>query len=279
MRSSRPWQTAGALALWLSSACAHEVQELDLSRRTEQEGDDPPGSDDSTTSGTGGGGGSVRGGSGGSGAGPGKPSGGTSSTSGSSGKGNGGQPSGGKASADAGTSGKGGSSAGAGGSGKAGSSGASGASGSGGGAATHQACKSTKLAIDDGESSSVEDPSLGPELAFDGVATTRWSSGHSEPQWLSLDLGEVVRVDRVLIRWENAYAADYQVALANDEDGPWTPLFRDREGDGATDDVDDFDPDTGRFLRFSGTRRATVFGFSIFELEVYGDTDEACIAQ
>lgn len=281
MRCSRPWVLGGAVALSLVAACAHEVQDFP-NRFDADDSGDLDDDDDGGDVAPGTGGNATPAGSGGH---VNPPS---VKPSGSSGTGGAAVSAGsGGARAEGGAGGKSGSSSRGGRSGRGGTGGAAGAGGklaSGGGGAgpvvpAHQACTSAKLTIESGESSSNEDPSLGPMYAFDGVATTRWSSAHSEPQWLAVDLGEVVRISRVLIRWEKAYAADYEVALANDEDGPWEPLFRDREGDGETDDVDDFEPATGRFLRMTGTKRGSIFGFSILELELYGDPDEACIAK
>ncbi len=276
MRWSRRWQLGGAIALTFVVACAHEVQ--DFPHRFDADDSDAlddngPGDDLAPTAG----GNATPAGSGGrvnppsvkpSGGGGANGSGGADSASGTG--------AGGKNNS---SKGGGRNRGGAGGDGGEGGHSTTGGGGSGPVVPTHQACKSMKLPIESGESSSNEDPSLGPMFAFDGVETTRWSSAHSEPQWLAVDLGEVVRISRVLIRWEKAYAADYQVTIADEADGPWEPLFHDREGNGETDDVDDFDAATGRFLRMTGTKRATVFGFSILELELYGDADEACIAK
>jgi hypothetical protein len=278
MRRSRPWQLCGAFALSLVAACAHEVQDFphgfdaDDGDALDNEGDDapaPPTGGNATPAGSGGhvNPPSV------------KPSGtgdagdGGATAAGLGGAG--GASAGGKSASKGGTMGRGGAGNSAGAAGKA----TTGGGGTGPVVPAHVACQSAKLTIESGESSSNEDPSLGPMYAFDGVVTTRWSSAHSEPQWLAVDLGEVVRISRVLIRWETAYAADYQVAIAEEADGPWEPLFRDREGDGQTDDVDDFEPTSGRFVRMTGTKRGTNFGFSILELELYGDPDEACIAK
>jgi hypothetical protein len=277
MRWSRPWQLGGAIALSFVAACAHEVQDFPHGFDADDGDaldDNGPGDDFAPTTG----GNATPAGSGGR-TSPSsvKPSGGSGATGGADSASNGGADgAGGKSSS---SKGGGRSRGGAAGEGGEGGRATTGGGGSGPVPPTHQACKSVKLPIESGESSSNEDPSLGPMFAFDGVETTRWSSAHSEPQWLAVDLGEVVRISRVLIRWEKAYAADYQVAVADQDDGPWEPLFRDREGDGETDDVDDFDAATGRYLRMTGTKRATVFGFSILELELYGDADEACIAK
>jgi hypothetical protein len=167
--------------------------------------------------------------------------------------------------------------AGAGGSGgKSNNAGSGGAAGTGGSKQDPGECQISKLTIEGATASSSENAMLDAGMAADGVATSRWSSAHAQPQWLSLELEEESRVSRIVIRWEAAFATDYRVELSDDADGPWTPLFRDQQGDGGTDDVMDFPSASASFVRVSGLERATVYGFSIFEVEIYGDTDEDC---
>lgn len=137
-------------------------------------------------------------------------------------------------------------------------------------------CQSSQLSIADATASSEEAATLGAGMACDGVATSRWSSAHSAPQWISLELEELSRVSRVSISWEAAYATDYRVEVSEDADGPWMPLLRDQQANGGTDDLMDFPPATAGFVRVFGLERATVYGFSIFEVDIYGDTNEDC---
>jgi hypothetical protein len=172
--------------------------------------------------------------------------------------------------------------------GKAGGAGAStggnagmpGGAGRGGGAVAGPGdCQNTKLSISEAEASSEEDAPLSASMACDGVATSRWSSAHSQPQWIRFELDEPSRVSRLSIRWEAAHASDYRVEVSDAADGPWQPLFRDQDGDGGTDDVMDFPAASASFVRVYGLERATAYGFSIFEVEIYGDTNEACEQQ
>ena len=52
------------------------------------------------------------------------------------------------------------------------------------------------------------------ENAVDGSMSTRWSSAFSEPHSISVDLGDVYDLDRVVIHWEAAFAVAYDVALS-----------------------------------------------------------------
>ena len=105
--------------------------------------------------------------------------------------------------------------------------------------------------------------------AVDGNVNSRWESNFSDPQYITVDLGAVYDISRVHIVWENAKAKNYLVLASNDtlswpdtlktvvnndqNDNNWTGLTASR-----------------RFVRIYGTERTTPYGYSIFELEVYG---------
>ena len=38
--------------------------------------------------------------------------------------------------------------------------------------------------------------------AVDGNPTTRWSSGYSDPQWISIDLGSSQSISRLVLKWD-----------------------------------------------------------------------------
>jgi hypothetical protein len=108
-------------------------------------------------------------------------------------------------------------------------------------------------------------------FAVDGDPGTRWSSAFSDPQWLAVDLGEVVPVRRVKLVWEGAYAKQYRLEVSNDGLS-WTTVRPVTDGDG---DVDEHEVDvTARYVRMFGTARSTPWGFSLWEFELYGPSGE-----
>ncbi|MFG1603233.1 penicillin acylase family protein [Actinoplanes sp. NPDC049265] len=104
--------------------------------------------------------------------------------------------------------------------------------------------------------------------AVDGSLSTRWASSWSDNQWLRVDLGSSRPVARALIRWESAFASTYRVETSPDGT-TWTTVATVAGGDGGLDTVT-FPTRTARYLRVFGQSRATSYGFSIYELEVYG---------
>ena len=106
-------------------------------------------------------------------------------------------------------------------------------------------------------------------FAVDGDMSTRWSSQFSDPQWIYVDLGQTYAINRVILRWETAYGADYQVQVSNDATN-WTTIRAVTGGDGGVDDLAGVSG-TGRYVRIYGTQRGTEWGYSLWELEVYGN--------
>ena len=106
-----------------------------------------------------------------------------------------------------------------------------------------------------------------PENAVDGFADTRWSSEFSDPQWLAIDLGTASRISRVVLDWEHACAQSYSIQVSQDGSS-WTDVYTTTSGKGETDDVK-FAPITARWIRFYGTKRATPFGYSLWEMTVF----------
>jgi beta-glucanase (GH16 family) len=115
--------------------------------------------------------------------------------------------------------------------------------------------------------SSSESASYPASNAFDGNTTTRWSSAFSDPQWVRVDLGAVATITRVRLDWEAAYSTVYQVQVSNDGNS-WTTVVNVTNGNGG---VDDYNVSTsGRYVRMNGTARATAYGHSLWELQVFG---------
>ena len=115
--------------------------------------------------------------------------------------------------------------------------------------------------------SSVEVPSLGAANATDGDLTTRWSSVRTDPQWLQVDLGAVHQLSAVRLDWEAAHASDYEIRVSDDA-VTWTTLVSVTGGGGAAD-VHHVSG-SGRYVRMHGTSRATEYGYSLWNFEVYG---------
>ncbi|MFD8014803.1 discoidin domain-containing protein [Streptomyces sp. NPDC058955] len=102
--------------------------------------------------------------------------------------------------------------------------------------------------------------------AFDGDTGTRWASDWSDDQWLRVDLGEVRRVGRVTLDWERAYARQYRIEVSEDGEN-WRSVWSTEAGDGGYDTAE-FASTSARYVRIHGERRATQWGYSLYEVTV-----------
>lgn len=117
--------------------------------------------------------------------------------------------------------------------------------------------------------SSTETAATGAANAVDGVGTSRWSSLFSNAQWIYVDLGSNFNINRVRLVWEAAYGKDYKIQVSGSIDGPWTDI---KVVTGNTILTNDWSglSGNGRYVRMLGSARGTVYGYSLYEFEVYG---------
>lgn len=121
--------------------------------------------------------------------------------------------------------------------------------------------------------SSIETNGYDGNKATDGNHSSRWASIHGiDPQWIYVDLQDEYNLGSVVIHWEAAYAKQYQIQVSSDEIN-WTTVYSETNGNGG-EDVITFSPQTAQFVRVFGTQRATGYGYSIFEFEVYGQVSD-----
>ncbi len=122
--------------------------------------------------------------------------------------------------------------------------------------------------------------------AVDGNVGTRWESAQSDPQTWQVDLGESKEFKSIVIVWEGAYGKTFTIEAGNDVDG---------EGylTGGTEIVNiadqtlsgfphtqvlSFPSTTARYIKFNGTARGTVYGYSFWEFGVYNNDIEATLS-
>lgn len=118
-------------------------------------------------------------------------------------------------------------------------------------------------------SSSAESQSFQASFAFDGRMDTRFSSAFSDNEWLQVDLGQIVDISRVVLKWEAAFGADYQIQARDTSNATWRVIANVTGGDGGVDDLIGLSG-TGRYVRMLGLRRGTPWGYSLWEFEIYG---------
>jgi hypothetical protein len=117
--------------------------------------------------------------------------------------------------------------------------------------------------------SSTENAGSAAANATDGNTGTRWSSAFADPQWLQVDLGVTASISQVVLNWEAAYARAFQIQTSTNGT-TWTTIYSTTTGTGGVQTVNV--TGSGRYVRMNGTQRATAYGYSLWEFQVYGDT-------
>ncbi|MGB3444389.1 MAG: discoidin domain-containing protein [Actinophytocola sp.] len=116
--------------------------------------------------------------------------------------------------------------------------------------------------------SSTENAAAFPATAaVDGNAGTRWSSQFSDAQWLQVDLGATYAVDEVRVNWEAAYARGFSVQISANASS-WSTVYTTATGTGGTQTLPV--SGSGRYVRLNLTARATQYGYSLWEFQVFG---------
>ncbi|TXL88602.1 discoidin domain-containing protein [Streptomyces sp. IB2014 016-6] len=103
--------------------------------------------------------------------------------------------------------------------------------------------------------------------AVDGDPGTRWSSAFADPQWIQIDLGTSAEITRAVLNWEAAYGTAFRIEVSSDAQN-WTVVHQTATATGGTQNLTV--SGTGRYVRMYGTQRATAYGFSLWEFQVYG---------
>jgi len=115
--------------------------------------------------------------------------------------------------------------------------------------------------------SSQQGQDIRADLAGDGNLATRWSSLPYDGQYLTVDFGEKLCIQRSILRWESAYASAYKLQSSSDG-STWTDALSVTGSTGGTE-TKTFTA-CGRYLRLLGVTRGTPYGISLWEWENYG---------
>ncbi|WBQ08241.1 family 20 glycosylhydrolase [Kribbella sp. CA-293567] len=103
----------------------------------------------------------------------------------------------------------------------------------------------------------------------DGDMATRWASAYTDGEWLRLDLAQPARVTSARLFWEAACASSYRIQVSTDG-----TTWRDAATVGSStckeDTVTLNAPEPVRQVRMQGTKRATTYGYSLYELWLFG---------
>lgn len=107
----------------------------------------------------------------------------------------------------------------------------------------------------------------------DGDPTTRWGSAHKDNEFAIVDLQQQCYIDHLVLRWETAYASEYELGLS-DDNSTWRTVTLSSAGGMEKIQITNYQSQLtncrARYLRITGLQRATQYGTSLYELEAYG---------
>ncbi|OGH63888.1 MAG: hypothetical protein A3I06_02020 [Candidatus Lindowbacteria bacterium RIFCSPLOWO2_02_FULL_62_12] len=107
----------------------------------------------------------------------------------------------------------------------------------------------------------------GPYAMVDGSLKTRWGSEHGiDPGWIVIEFQTLHEFSRITLHWEVAAAREYDLLISSDG-ARWETVATESAGlEGAVRSFE-LERKVGRFLKVWMKRRATQWGYSIWEIE------------
>jgi len=109
----------------------------------------------------------------------------------------------------------------------------------------------------------------------DGNSSTRWASAFADPQTVVVDLQSKYDLNKITVIWEAAYASAYSISISPDS-LTWTQVVNVTAGVAGTTNFTV--TGTARYVRLIGTKRATAYGYSLYELQVFGSSSTSLLA-
>lgn len=107
------------------------------------------------------------------------------------------------------------------------------------------------------------------EKAVDRYTTSRWASGYDDDAFIYVDLGDTYSISKVVIDWEFAFGKKYKIQTSLDGSS-WSDAYIEENSDG-NEDIILLSSSTARYVRMQGVKRETTWGYSMYDLRVYGD--------
>ncbi|MGW2864378.1 beta-N-acetylglucosaminidase domain-containing protein [Streptomyces sp. NPDC001205] len=119
-------------------------------------------------------------------------------------------------------------------------------------------------------SSGDADPAFPARAAADGDPATRWASLPDDGAWWQAELAGPARVGLVVLQWQGAGAARYEVRVSSDGRS-WSTAGTVDAGKGGRESVR-MDARDARFIRVQVVKRASTAGCSLWSVEAYAVT-------
>lgn len=107
-----------------------------------------------------------------------------------------------------------------------------------------------------------------PSAAIDASDGSRWASEPRDEEWIYVDLGEPTEIASVILNWEAAHAKAYKLLISDDAIN-WKEIYINEDSKGGVEEIK-IKPVRTRYVKMQGLKQATMWGYSLYEFELYG---------
>lgn len=104
--------------------------------------------------------------------------------------------------------------------------------------------------------------------AIDGNEGTRWESAQTDDETWTLDMGQQRIFNSIKILWEGAFAKEFTLSYSNDGEN-WTSLYVEENLTKSGWQLIEVSKTTAQYIQYHGTKRATQWGQSFYEFQVF----------
>ena len=106
---------------------------------------------------------------------------------------------------------------------------------------------------------------------YANFTSTRWTSTVGDTQWLRIDLGSQMSINRVILKWDTIYAKSFQIQVSTDA-STWNTVFTTTNGGRRSVTDETFATTSARYVRMYATQSGKNNGCSLFDFMVLNDS-------
>jgi len=100
---------------------------------------------------------------------------------------------------------------------------------------------------------------------------TKWVSGTGDAQWIRLDLGAPMNLNRVILKWDSSYAKAFKIQVATDT-ANWKDVYTCASVGPRSVTDETFATVNARYVQMAATQKGGPNGYTLFEFAVLNDS-------
>lgn len=112
-------------------------------------------------------------------------------------------------------------------------------------------------------------------VSWQNYLNSKWMSSVADSQWIRVDLGSATSINRVILKWDSAYAKSFKIQVGTDTSS-WTDVFGTTKAGARSVTDETFATVSARYVRVLGVERGnTSRGIGLYDFMVLNDTGVA----